>query len=149
MISCLPLTSQAQELYVRSNPRPNQAHPAHAAQGGVTLGPEQGELGAGFGYLGAHTHTHTNRYGSVSPSRLEAGCGRSKHCICPIFLSDDRHLSFMATICAGCSIRDLALLSILWIEKAVSVIARAEVKSEGQQSGRACWIVLSFERLRS
>jgi hypothetical protein len=85
MISCLPLTSQAQELYVRSNPRPNQAYPAHAAQGGVTLGPEQGELGAGFGDLGAHT----NRYGSVSPSGLEAGCGRSKHCICPIFLSDD------------------------------------------------------------
>ena len=24
---------------------------AHAAQGGVTLGPEQGELGANFGYL--------------------------------------------------------------------------------------------------
>jgi hypothetical protein len=27
---------------------------AHAAQGGVTLGPEQGELGANFCYLGPH-----------------------------------------------------------------------------------------------
>ena len=29
---------------------------AHAAQGGVTLGPEQGELGANFCYLGLRKH---------------------------------------------------------------------------------------------
>jgi hypothetical protein len=34
---------------VRASPRLTRAH---AAQGGVTLGPEQGELGANFSHLG-------------------------------------------------------------------------------------------------
>jgi hypothetical protein len=46
---------------------------AHAAQGGVTLGPEQGEVGANFCYLGAaHGICKTHTLGrSNNPRRSE------------------------------------------------------------------------------
>jgi hypothetical protein len=51
----------------RVSPHPRLTQ-AHAAQGGVTLGPEQGELGANFCYLGerifnpiSDTTSHTHK----------------------------------------------------------------------------------------
>jgi hypothetical protein len=66
--------------------------------------------------------------------------------ICSFSLSDDRFLSFITIDYAGYSIPGLALLFILWTEGCESM-ARSEVKSEDQESGRACWIAVSFERL--
>ena len=87
--------------------------------------------------------TQRNHCESVSSSRLEAWCRRSN---LPIFLSDGRFLSFMAINCAGCSIPSLALLFILRTEGCESM-APCRGKSEDQESDRACWIVVSFERL--
>lgn len=51
--------------------------------------------------------------GRFRPQGLKLGV-EDPSTVFAIFLSDGQLLSFMAIICAGCSIRGLALLSILW-----------------------------------